>query len=135
MIAKSNILNLLYINFEKKVHNYSLVFSIIYTLYQLIPWEETRKVILSMDDMIKLVLKCLKCENNRIIFVSLNFLEIVQLFEPKWGEKIKRKKFNIFNKVSYFIFYFLLISYFTLFNLNNFLGLYQIFEKFPKRIE
>jgi hypothetical protein len=41
---------------------------------QLIPWEETRKVILSMDDMIKLVLKCLKCENNRIIFVSLKLI-------------------------------------------------------------
>ena len=54
-----------------------------------------------MDDMIKLVLKCLKCENNRIIFVSLNFLDIVQLFEPKWSEKIKRKKFNIFNKVKF----------------------------------
>lgn len=102
MIAKSNILNLLYLNFEKKVHNYSIVFSIIYTLYQLIPWEETRKIILSMDDMIRLVLKCLKCENNRIIFVSLNFLEIVQLFEPKWSEKIKRKKFNIYNKVKNF---------------------------------
>lgn len=99
MIANSNILNLLYLNFEKKVHNYSIVFSIIYTLYQLIPWEETRKIILSMDDMIRLVLKCLKCENNRIIFVSLNFLEIVQLFEPKWSEKIKRKKFTIYNKV------------------------------------
>jgi len=28
----------------------------------------------------------------------LNFLEIVQLFEPKWSEKIKKKKFKIFNK-------------------------------------
>lgn len=111
MIAKSNILNLLYLTFEKKVHNYSLVFSIIYTLYQLIPWEETRKIILSMDDMIKLVLKCLKCENNRIIFVSLNFLEIVQLFEPKWSEKIKRKKFNIYNKVKYIKYFYINFFY------------------------
>jgi len=51
-----------------------------------------------MDNLINLVLKCLKCENNRIIFVSLNFLEIVQLFEPKWNEKIKKKKFKILNK-------------------------------------
>ena len=28
----------------------------------------------------------------------MNFLEIVQLFEPKWSEKIKKKKFKIFNK-------------------------------------
>jgi hypothetical protein len=98
LISKSKILQLLYNTFEKKVHNYSLVFSIIYTLYQLIPWEETRKIILSMDELIKLVLQCLKCENNRIIFVSLNFLEIVQLFEPKWSESIKRKKFKIMNK-------------------------------------
>lgn len=98
MIASSKILDLLLTNFEKKINNYSIVFSIIYTLYQFIAWEDTRKKILSMDNLINLVLKCLKCENNRIIFVSLNFLEIVQLFEPKWSEKIKRKKFKIFNK-------------------------------------
>lgn len=99
MIANSQIIQLLKVTFCKNVHNYSIIFSIIYTLYQLIPWEETRKIILSEDELIKLVLECLKCENNRIIFVSLNFLEIVQLFEPKWGEKIKRKKFKIYKKV------------------------------------
>lgn len=51
-----------------------------------------------MDDLIKLVLECLKCENSRITYVSLNFLEIVQLFEPKWSENIKRKKFKIYNR-------------------------------------
>jgi hypothetical protein len=51
-----------------------------------------------MDDMINLVLKCLKCKNNGIIFVSLNFLEIVRLFEPKYGESIKTKKFKIQNQ-------------------------------------
>jgi len=54
---------------------------------------------MSMEGLIKMVLKCLKCENNRIIFVSLNFLDIVQLFDPKWNEKIKKKKFKIYNKV------------------------------------
>ena len=82
-----------------KVHDYAIVYSIIYTLYQLIPWEETRKIIIEMDEMIKLVLKCLKCKNNGIIFVSLNFLEIVRLFEPKWNERIKTKKFKIQNQV------------------------------------
>jgi hypothetical protein len=52
-----------------------------------------------MEDMINLVLKCLKCKNNGIIFVSLNFLEIVRLFEPKYGESIKTKKFKIQNQV------------------------------------
>jgi hypothetical protein len=52
-----------------------------------------------MDDMIGLVLKCLKCKNNGIIFVSLNFLEIVRLFDPKYNEEIKTKKFKIQNQV------------------------------------
>lgn len=82
------------------MHDYSIVFAIIYTLYQLIPWEDTRKVIIEMEDMIKLVLKCLKCKNSGIIFVSLNFLEIVRLFEPKWNERIKTKKFKIQNQVN-----------------------------------
>lgn len=98
MIANSKILSLLYNNLEKKVYNTSIVFAIIFTLYQLIPWEETRKLILAMDDLIKLVLKCLKSDNSKIIFVSLNFLEIVQLYDPKWAESIKRKKFKINNR-------------------------------------
>jgi hypothetical protein len=92
-------------------------------LYQMIPWEETRKVILSMEELIKLVLKCLKCENNRIIFVSLNFLEVVQLYEPKWAEHIKKEKFKIYNKVKY-----LLIN-------KNLIGFYFIFKNFPKKIK
>jgi hypothetical protein len=99
MIANSKILSLLYNNLEKKVYNTSIVFAIIFTLYQLIPWEETRKIILAMDDLIKLVLKCLKSDNSKIIFVSLNFLEIVQLYDPKWAENIKSKKFKISNRV------------------------------------
>jgi hypothetical protein len=124
MVAKSKILNKLYLTFNKKIHNHQIVFSIIYTLYQMIPWEETRKVILSMEELIKLVLKCLKCENNRIIFVSLNFLEVVQLYEPKWAEHIKKEKFKIYNKVIniYLLIFFLL-------------GFYFIFEKFPKKAE
>jgi hypothetical protein len=102
MDTKSNILKLLYNKFETKVHDYSIVFSIIYTLYQLIPWEDTRKIIIEMEDMIKLVIKCLKCKNSGIIFVSLNFLEIVRLFEPKWNERIKTKKFKIQNQVYFY---------------------------------
>ena len=83
------------------MYNTSIVFAIIFTLYQLIPWEDTRKIILSMEDLIKLVLKCLKSDNSRIIFVSMSFLEIVQLYEPKWAESIKRKKFKIQNNVLY----------------------------------
>jgi hypothetical protein len=63
-------------------------------------WEDTGKIILSMDELIYTVLKCLKSENEKIIFVSLNFLEVVLLYDNKWSEKIKRKKFKINNKVS-----------------------------------
>lgn len=56
-----------------------------------------------MDPLIKLVLKCLKSDNNKIIYVSINFLEVVQLFEPKWSEKIKSKKFEISNRVSFIL--------------------------------
>jgi hypothetical protein len=101
MIANSKILSLLFNNLEKKVHNTSIVFAIIFVLYQLMPWEETRKIILEMDDLIRLVLKCLKSDNSKIIFVSLNFLEIVQLYDNKWSEDIKRKKFKINNKVKF----------------------------------
>jgi hypothetical protein len=99
MIANSKILSLLHNNLERKIHNTSIVFAIIFTLYQLIPWEETRKIILAMENLIKLILQCLKCDNNKIIFVSLNFLEIVQLYDPKWSESIKNKKFKINNNV------------------------------------
>lgn len=72
-------------------------------MYQLVAWEETRKKILSMEKMIKLVLKSTNSQDNRIIFVALNFLEVVQIFEPNWSEKVKKKKFNVYNRefVSY----------------------------------
>jgi hypothetical protein len=98
MIAKSKILSLLYNNLEKKV-DASIIFAIIFVLYQLMQWEDTGKIILSMDELIYTVLKCLKSENEKIIFVSLNFLEVVLLYDNKWSEKIKRKKFKINNKV------------------------------------
>lgn len=98
MIAKSKILSLLFNNLEKKV-DASIIFAIIFVLYQLLQWEDTGKIILSMDELIYTVLKCLKSENEKIIFVSLNFLEVVLLYDNKWSEKIKRKKFKIYNKV------------------------------------
>ena len=64
-------------------------------------WEDTAKIILSMDELIYAVLKCLKCENEKIIFVTLNFLEVVLLCDNKWSEKIKRKKFKINSKVRF----------------------------------
>lgn len=89
---------MLHYNFDKKFDNYSIVFAIIYTLYQLMPWEDSRKEILLMPELIRLILSCLKCDNTQIIYVSLNFLEIAQLYEPKLSEMIKRKKFKIYNK-------------------------------------
>ena len=66
-------------------------------LYQLLPMKETRKLIIENIELIHLVLSCLKCENSEITFVSLRFLEIVQLYDNKWSETIKRKKFKIYN--------------------------------------
>ena len=67
-------------------------------------WEDTAKIILSMDELIYTVLKCLKFENEKIIFVTLNFLEVVLLCDNKWSEKIKRKKFKINCKVKFCLF-------------------------------
>jgi len=96
-IANSNIINLLHSIILKKNDNYSIVFGIIFDLYQLLPMKETRKLIIENIELIHLVLSCLKCENSEITFVSLRFLEIVQLYDNKWSETIKRKKFKIYN--------------------------------------
>ncbi len=84
MIANSKILYLLFSNLDKKDAN--IVFAILFVFYQLMPWEDTRRIILSMDDLIKIVLRCLKGDNNKIVFICLNFLEIVSLYdqENKW---------------------------------------------------
>lgn len=51
-----------------------------------------------MDKLLTLVMKLLKCPNNKVIYIAMHFLEIVQLFEPMHSEKVKKKKFKIFNK-------------------------------------
>ncbi len=83
---------------SENVSNSAIVFNIVYSLYKFLPWEDTRKKILSMDKLLTLVMKLLKSTNNKVIYVAMQFLEIVQLFEPMHSEKVKKKKFKIFNK-------------------------------------
>lgn len=82
---------------ENTAHN-SIVFAIIYTLYKFLAWEDTRKRILSMDKLLSLILKLTKSTNSRVVFMVINFLDVVQLFEPSHSEKVKKKKFKIYNK-------------------------------------
>lgn len=96
-IAQSSIINLLYFTFQKKIDNYDIVFGIIYTLYQLMAFDKTQKLIKANEDLINFVISCLKCNNEQIIFISTNFLEIVQLFDNKWSDIIKAQKFELFN--------------------------------------
>ena len=103
-IAQSSIINLLYFTFQKKIDNYDIVFGIIYTLYQLMAFEKTQKLIIANEDLINFVISCLKCNNEQIIFISTNFLEIVQLFDNKWSDIIKAQKFELFkNEANQFL--------------------------------
>lgn len=103
-IAESSIINLLYFTFQKKIDNYDIVFGIIYTLYQLMAFDKTQKQIIANEDLINFVISCLKCNNENIIYISTNFLEIVQLFDSKWGDVIKAQKFELFkNDANQFI--------------------------------
>ena len=96
-IAKSKILPILHQIFVKKMDSLNIVFSIIFAMYQMLPWKDTREIILKDEDLIKLVLGCLKCDNEQINFISMRFLEIVQLYDSKWSEKIKKEKFRTYN--------------------------------------
>jgi hypothetical protein len=96
IIAKSKIIGILHSTLLKKTDNYSIVFGIIFALYQLMPWEDTKKIILQEDDLIQMIIKCAKSDNEQITFVCLRFLEIVQIYDKKWGEIIKRTKFKLF---------------------------------------
>ena len=96
-IAKSKILPLLNQILIRKMDSLNIVFSIILALYQMLPWKETRELIIKNEELIKLVLNCLKCPNEQINFISMRFLEIVQIFESKWSEKIKEEKFKLYN--------------------------------------
>ena len=103
-IAQSSIINLLYFTFQKKIDNYDIVFGIIYTLYQLMAFDKTRELIIANEDLINFVISCLKCNNEQIIFISTNFLEIVQLFNNKWSDIIKAQKFELFkNEANQFL--------------------------------
>jgi len=96
-IAKSKILPLLNQILVRKMDSLNIVFSIILALYQMLPWKETRELIIKNEELIKLVINCLKCPNEQINFISMRFLEIVQIFEAKWGEKVKEEKFKLYN--------------------------------------
>ena len=96
-IAKSKILPILNQILIRKMDSLNIVFSIILALYQMLPWKETREIIIKNEELIKLVLNCLKCPNEQINFISMRFLEIVQIFESKWSEKIKEEKFKLYN--------------------------------------
>ena len=96
-IAKSKILPILNQILIRKMDSLNIVFSIILALYQMLPWKETRELIIKNEELIKLVLNCLKCPNEQINFISMRFLEIVQIFESKWSEKIKEEKFKLYN--------------------------------------
>ena len=96
-IAKSKIIPLLNQILIKKMDNLNIVFNIILALYQMLPWKDTRALIIKNEDLIKFVLNCLKLPNEQINFISMRFLEIVQIYETKWSEKIKKEKFRLYN--------------------------------------
>ena len=66
--------------------------------------DKTRELIIANEDLINFVISCLKCNNEQIIFISTNFLEIVQLFNNKWSDIIKAQKFELFkNEANQFL--------------------------------
>ena len=96
-IATSKIIPLLNQILVRKMDSLNIVFSIILSLYQMLPWKDTRELIVKNEELIQLVLNCLKCPNEQINFISMRFLEIVQIFEKQWSEKIKKEKFRLYN--------------------------------------
>ena len=96
-IAKSKIIPLLNQILIRKMDSLNIVFNIILSLYQMLPWKDTRGLIIKNEELIQLVLNCLKCPNEQINFISMRFLEIVQIYETKWSEKIKKEKFRLYN--------------------------------------
>lgn len=80
------------------MNNPSIVFYIILALYNLVLWEETRRKILSMEKLINLAFKCMKMTNNRISFITMNFLEVIQIYDSSYNDKVKKRKFKVINK-------------------------------------
>jgi hypothetical protein len=97
-ISKSKILPLLQKILSDNSNNPIIIFHIIYSFYNLILWDETRKRILTMDKLINLIIKCSKIMNNRVSFITNNFLEVLQLLDQTYSEKVKKKKFKMLNK-------------------------------------
>lgn len=98
-VANSKILTLLYYMLESKTNSPNIVFAIIYCLYYMILWEPTRKIILNINKMIEIVIKCARVDNEKIRFAALNFLEIVLAYDDSYNEKICKRKFKVFNSV------------------------------------
>lgn len=80
------------------MNNSNIVFYIVLVLYNLLIWEDTRKKILSMNKLMNLVSRSLKIPNSRIIFITINFLDLVQFYNPTYNEEFKKIKFKILNK-------------------------------------
>ena len=98
-ISKSKIIPLLHQILERKIDSLNIVFGIILALYQMLPWKDTRELIIKNEELIKIVINCLQCKNEQINFISMRFLEIVQIFESKWSEIIKEEKFKLYNNI------------------------------------
>ena len=96
-ISKSKIIPLLHQILIRKMDSLNIVFGIILALYQMLPWKDTRELIIKNEELIKIVINCLKCPNEQINFISMRFLEIVLIFESKWSEIIKEEKFKLYN--------------------------------------
>ena len=73
-IATSKIIPLLNQILVRKMDSLNIVFSIILSLYQMLPWKDTRELIVKNEELIQLVLNCLKCPNEQINFISMRFL-------------------------------------------------------------
>jgi hypothetical protein len=92
-IVKSNIINLLHLLLSNN-NNPNIVFGIIYALYQLIGFEEPKKVITSNDDLIQKILSMLGSTIKEISFLTKNFLEVVAMSTHKWESIINEKIFE-----------------------------------------
>ena len=96
-IANSTIIPLLYSTFSKKMDNYSVAFGVIFILYQLMAYDSTQQKIVKNSNFIQKVIDCLRCPCQQIKFITTRFLELVQLYDAKWDEAIKARKFESYN--------------------------------------
>ena len=92
-IVKSNIINLLHLLLRKN-NNPNIIFGIIYALYQLIGFEEPKKVITNNDELIKKIMPFLSNPIHEISFLTKSFLEVVAMSTQKWESIINEKIFE-----------------------------------------